>query len=78
MYQHLLPPNQRNCYLDGQADSLNIQKGVSSQHPGGVNTLMADGAVTFVSENVSIEVWVAAGSRDGGEPLDSLGGDSGI
>lgn len=38
-----------------------------SNHPGGCHFVMADGSVTFVSENADIEVYKSTGSRDGGE-----------
>lgn len=41
-----------------------------SYHPGGVNTAMADGAVRFVSNEINVQVWQAAGSRNGGEQGD--------
>ncbi|MGD9634715.1 MAG: DUF1559 domain-containing protein [Pirellulales bacterium] len=43
-----------------------------SAHTGGVNAAMADGSVTFVSNDVSMEVWRARCSRSGGESLDDL------
>ncbi|HAN99500.1 MAG TPA: prepilin-type cleavage/methylation domain-containing protein [Planctomycetaceae bacterium] len=38
-----------------------------SQHPGGVQIGLADGSVRFLSKTVSIDVWRALGSRNGGE-----------
>jgi prepilin-type N-terminal cleavage/methylation domain-containing protein/prepilin-type processing-associated H-X9-DG protein len=38
-----------------------------SYHPGGVNTLLMDGSVRFVSDSVDLAVWHAIGSRAGGE-----------
>jgi prepilin-type processing-associated H-X9-DG protein len=38
-----------------------------SQHPGGANTLLADGSVRFVKDSTSIPTWRALGSRNGGE-----------
>ncbi len=38
-----------------------------SYHPGGVNVLMMDGSVRFVSNTVSVAAWQAAGTRAGGE-----------
>ena len=38
-----------------------------SRHPGGVQTLMADGAVQFTSESISLGVWRAMATIDGGE-----------
>ncbi|TWT38406.1 DUF1559 domain-containing protein [Blastopirellula retiformator] len=40
-----------------------------SQHPGGVNVLLGDGAVTFVGETISANVWHAVGSSAGNESL---------
>ena len=39
----------------------------SSQHPGGVNTLMSDGSVRFVKDSVSRPIWWALGTRANGE-----------
>ena len=38
-----------------------------SNHPGGVNALMGDGSIRFVSESISRTVWRALGTRDGRE-----------
>jgi len=38
-----------------------------SYHPGGVNVLMMDGSVSFIEETISLAVWRALGTRDGGE-----------
>ena len=38
-----------------------------SLHPGGVNALMADGSVRFVSESITRQVWRGLGTRNGGE-----------
>ena len=38
-----------------------------SYHLGGVNAVMADGAVRFVNNEITPQVWQAAGSRNGGE-----------
>lgn len=39
-----------------------------SYHPGGVNMGMADGSVRFVADDVDVEAYKAAGSRNGAEP----------
>ena len=39
----------------------------SSQHPGGVNALFADGSVQFVKNTISPVIWRALGSVQGGE-----------
>ncbi|GIX04747.1 MAG: prepilin-type N-terminal cleavage/methylation domain-containing protein [Planctomycetaceae bacterium] len=40
-----------------------------SEHTGGVHTLLCDGSVRFVSENIDLRLWRALGTRAGGEPL---------
>jgi prepilin-type N-terminal cleavage/methylation domain-containing protein/prepilin-type processing-associated H-X9-DG protein len=39
-----------------------------SYHPGGVNALMMDGSVRFVTNGISQAAWRALGTRAGGEP----------
>jgi len=46
-----------------------IHAAARSLHPGGVNVLMADGAVKFVSNTIDLALWRAAGSMNGGESL---------
>jgi prepilin-type N-terminal cleavage/methylation domain-containing protein len=41
----------------------------ASHHTGGAQVLLGDGAVKFVSENISSTVWQAMGSRAGGETV---------
>ncbi|MFM8379150.1 MAG: H-X9-DG-CTERM domain-containing protein, partial [Planctomycetia bacterium] len=43
-----------------------------SYHPGGVNATLADGSVRFVIDQVSPAIWLAAGSRNGGESTNGL------
>jgi prepilin-type N-terminal cleavage/methylation domain-containing protein/prepilin-type processing-associated H-X9-DG protein len=40
-----------------------------SRHTGGVNTVMADGSVRFISDNIDINTWRALGTTRGGEVL---------
>jgi prepilin-type N-terminal cleavage/methylation domain-containing protein/prepilin-type processing-associated H-X9-DG protein len=40
---------------------------MGSQHPGGTHFAMADGAVRFVSERISLGIYLATSSIDGGE-----------
>lgn len=64
-YNHLLPPNKA-CWRCNN-DWWQLVSPASSFHPGGVNVLMADGAVRFVGDDIDPDVWTAAGSRDGEE-----------
>jgi len=40
-----------------------------SRHTGGVNALMGDGSVRFVSNSINAATWQAMGTRDGGEVI---------
>ena len=67
LYNHLLTPNSRtvDCCnnvggVDDNRDAAIIT--ARSYHPGGVNLLMGDGAVRFVSDNVELQVWRAIGT----------------
>ncbi|MFM8634372.1 MAG: DUF1559 domain-containing protein [Planctomycetia bacterium] len=40
-----------------------------SDHPGGCNVMMGDGSVRFVMSRISKEIWAAACSFNGGEPV---------
>lgn len=67
LYCHILPPNRPSCTNGGS-----IPYGAftaASLHSGGVNLLLADGAVRFISEQIDRDVWRAAGSRNGRELL---------
>ncbi len=44
---------------------------VNSLHPGGVNTLMADGSVRFVKNSINQYTWWALGTRANGEVISS-------
>ncbi|HEX4588337.1 MAG TPA: DUF1559 domain-containing protein [Gemmataceae bacterium] len=65
-YNHLLPPNNP-CWRPN--DWWALISPASSYHTNGVNICMCDGSVRFVSDNIDPVIWSAAGSRNGGEPL---------
>jgi prepilin-type processing-associated H-X9-DG protein len=70
-YGHTLAPNDPPCYtLNGLSDWVGSSiLSASSLHAGGggVNLLMADGAVRFVGNTVDYNTWLAIGTRNGGE-----------
>ena len=69
-YDHLVPPNSPNC-VNGWDQHFNKSASpAKSMHPSGVEALMADGAVRFVSNSISREVWWAVGTRNGKEVFD--------
>lgn len=67
-YTHTLPPNHpgRDCMTN---PPLLAHIASRSAHPGGVNVVLTDGAVRFVSNNIAFDNWKAAGTRAGGETL---------
>ncbi|MCA9009681.1 MAG: DUF1559 domain-containing protein [Planctomycetaceae bacterium] len=64
-YNHIVPPNNW-AFINGPWPDRGPYP-ATSLHPGGVNVLMADGAVVFVSSNIGFEVWWALGSRASGD-----------
>ncbi|MHC5542439.1 DUF1559 family PulG-like putative transporter [Singulisphaera rosea] len=70
-------PDYGACWTEPKApcnrntgDAINHYIASRSQHPGGVNTLLADGSVRFTKDSLSIPVWKALSSRAGGEVID--------
>jgi prepilin-type N-terminal cleavage/methylation domain-containing protein/prepilin-type processing-associated H-X9-DG protein len=59
-----LIPNVPPC--NGVTPTFNASR---SRHPGGVNTLMADGSVKFMKNTVNLATWRALGSMGGGEVI---------
>lgn len=63
IYYHISLPNTRSCmYPPGR-----IMTTAGSRHPTGLNILMCDGSLQFVSQDVSINIWRALGTCSGGE-----------
>ena len=66
--------NGRNIF--DQAYAINaappFENDIRSHHPGGANTVFADGRVRFLDETVSLEVLSSLCTRDGGEAIDSF------
>lgn len=66
-YDHHLTPNQRNCIWPDatgpNASNEHSMVNASSYHPGGVNMVMCDGSVTFISDSVDGRAYRALASR---------------
>ncbi len=71
-YNHVDTPNTKTCAgtgFPGNMANMPMQVPPSSQHPGGVNTLLGDGSVRFIKNGISLATWRALGTRNGGEVL---------
>ena len=79
LYNHLRPPDDKQPDCRGglphstRSDPLwswlSLNVAARSKHPGGVNSLMADGHVQFVKDSINVLVWQGLGSRNGGEVI---------
>jgi prepilin-type N-terminal cleavage/methylation domain-containing protein/prepilin-type processing-associated H-X9-DG protein len=77
MYNHRRAPNdfQADCRgglphsdkSDPNWSYLSLNVTARSLHPGGVNSLFADGHVQFIKNSINVLVWQGLGSRNGGE-----------
>jgi len=65
IYQHVSLPNKRSCMFPPGRISTTAK----SEHVNGVNVLMCDGSVHFMTNNTDLYVWRSIGSRDGNEPI---------
>lgn len=77
MFNTIVTPNsakypwggcRRDCGGGCDAAALNYSN-AQSQHPGGVNTLMADGSVKFIKDSVNQATWMALGTKANGEVI---------
>lgn len=66
-YMHLNTPNTHHCHFEKLSNNGDFAVTPSSNHPGGVNLVLADGHVKFISDNIEPPLWWALGSRDGEE-----------
>jgi prepilin-type N-terminal cleavage/methylation domain-containing protein/prepilin-type processing-associated H-X9-DG protein len=64
-YWHSAPPGSRSCMFP----PARVMTTANSNHPGGVNLLLCDGSVRFVSYAIALDTWRALGTRNGGETI---------
>jgi prepilin-type N-terminal cleavage/methylation domain-containing protein/prepilin-type processing-associated H-X9-DG protein len=62
-YWHSAPPGSRSCVF-GTNRAMTT---ANSNHPDGVNVLLCDGSVHFISYGIDLATWRALGTRNGGE-----------
>ncbi len=66
LYNHFYPPNPRQWDC-GNVSGNKALSTARSYHPDGVQLLLCDGSVHFMSDTVDLGVWRALATRDGGE-----------
>jgi prepilin-type N-terminal cleavage/methylation domain-containing protein len=64
------PPNPQNPPYTS-AGSAYTYKSARSRHPGGVNVIMADSSLRFVTDDIALVTWRAMGTMNGSEVIDS-------
>ncbi len=81
LYNHYYLPNDTNFDCIGAVTGGNSQylyatygwRTARSRHPGGVNLLLADGSVQFVSNEIALNVWRALSTRSNGSEFFEMG-----
>ena len=75
-YNHYYPPNPPNYDCVANLSTPGVQqytavgfRAARSNHTGGVNVLIADGAVRFIDDAVDLAVWRAISTRSGDEAV---------
>jgi prepilin-type N-terminal cleavage/methylation domain-containing protein/prepilin-type processing-associated H-X9-DG protein len=68
LYNHYYLPNARNWDCGNGSNNKGLTA-ARSNHGGGVNVVLADGAVRFVSEDVTLDNWRALATTRGGETV---------
>jgi prepilin-type N-terminal cleavage/methylation domain-containing protein len=69
-YNHVQTPNKISCAgtnFPGTMTNMAMQVTVSSRHTGGVQVMMGDSSVHFVSDSIDLGIWRAIGTRASGE-----------
>jgi prepilin-type N-terminal cleavage/methylation domain-containing protein/prepilin-type processing-associated H-X9-DG protein len=77
MFNTIAPPNSAqynwgDCRFTGGGYPNDATfANVNSNHPGGVNVLMADGSCRFIKNSINMFTWWALGTKAGGEVITS-------
>jgi prepilin-type N-terminal cleavage/methylation domain-containing protein len=72
LHNHVSTPNTFSCAgipFPGTMTNMSMQVSVSSNHPSGVNAMMGDGSVHFVTNSIDLNIWRGLGTRNGGEAV---------
>jgi prepilin-type processing-associated H-X9-DG protein len=71
-YQHITSPNTNPCAWSGAGWVGIMSKPPSSAHRDGVNVLLVDGSIRFVSDAIDELTWRELGTRNSDDSVDSL------
>jgi prepilin-type N-terminal cleavage/methylation domain-containing protein/prepilin-type processing-associated H-X9-DG protein len=78
LFNSIVPPNSQQykwggCRFgcEGCGFEFGSYENTSSNHPGGCNTMMADGSVRFVKSSIDMLTWWKLGTKAGGEVVSS-------
>lgn len=66
-YNHVLPPGHASCKGEKTWDGVVMT--ANSRHPRGVNLLLGDGSVRFISNTIQAVTWKALGTISAGEAI---------
>jgi prepilin-type N-terminal cleavage/methylation domain-containing protein/prepilin-type processing-associated H-X9-DG protein len=74
LFQTIVPPNGQPWQLcQDQCGGCNIDNAqfanAQSNHPGGVNVLLADGSCRFIKNSINPQTWMGLGTRANGEVI---------
>jgi len=67
-YNHFTTPNSATIDCLNSSNNFGL-KTARSRHPGGVNLLLCDGSVRFVSDDVHLATWQAVATRASGDTV---------
>ena len=68
LYNHFYSPNSKQFDCGNGSHNYGLTA-ARSRHIGGVTTLLGDGSVRFVGDNVDLAIWRGSATRSGGEVL---------
>jgi prepilin-type N-terminal cleavage/methylation domain-containing protein len=75
LYNHFYTPNsgKLDCFSIYEPNS--VRRTARSYHPNGVFVLLGDGAVQFVADAISLQIWQAISTCSGGEDIGNFHAD---
>ena len=59
-------------FFPGMASNIGVNNQTSSAHPSGINAVLADGSVQFLSESMDLSTFKRMATRDDGSPKQAV------